>query len=78
MKNSVDANILTPIIVEKIVKRTKEMVIDLDDEEQGDMKRTKVTEEPASTVPGFSLHLGEEQNAPTSPGIMKLLMNRCL
>ena len=51
----------------KETKRTKEVVIDLDDEEQGAKKRTKLTKEPTSISPSFSLHLGEEKNVPASP-----------
>lgn len=39
----------------------------LDGEEQGVEKRTKFTEEFTFNPPGFSLHLGEEQNVLASP-----------
>ena len=61
------SNIQTPIISEKSNKRSKETMIDLDDEEQGANKRKIFTEEFTFNPPSFYLHLGEEKNVPASP-----------
>ena len=66
--SSVNTSIQTPVITEKTNKRGKEVVIDLDDEVTRGEKRTKFAEDHSSNSPGFSLHWGEEQNAPSSPG----------
>ena len=65
--SSIGSNIQTPIISENSNKRSKETVIDLEDEKQGAEKRANFSEESAYNPPGFSLRLGEEQNVPASP-----------
>ena len=65
--SSVKTSIQTPIITEKTNKRSKDTVVDLDDEEPRGEKRTKFVEDHSSNSLGFTLHLNEEKNAPSSP-----------
>lgn len=66
-EGSISSNIQTPLISEKLSKRSKEVVVDSEDEEKRAEKITKLIEDIIGAQPGFSLQLGDEKNVLASP-----------
>ena len=69
-------SIQTPAILERMRKRGREDVIEIDDEEPREEKRTKLTEDHSSNSPGFTLQVNEEQDGPSSPSRQELHLEK--
>ena len=65
--NTSKTSIQTPVITERANKRGRDDVVEVDDEEPREEKRTKLAEDRSSNSPGFTFHINEEQNVPSSP-----------
>ena len=69
-------SIQTPAIMERASKRSREDVIEIDNEEPREEKRTKLAEDHSPNSPGFTLHINEESSVPSSPRRHELYSER--
>ena len=63
---SCSTSIKTPIISERVSKRSKEKAFDYEDEEQRAEKRSKLTKEIPNTQTGLLIKFGDTQNVTAS------------